>query len=421
MTVHTVIVEQRLPTLRRLRAWNRRRRVRFRLVKTTLIPESGFGTADAGMAGIDRRTGSTVPFDGCAGVMGDRSAASELVKTPSLAGPLIVEGLSEQTLVEKTHPRAAVVHGVAVDRQRPIQGVQRRQATEGHEMRQGRGDRFRQRRAPWQVDQRTPGKTAIVHQVLDANCACRVGIGGWQTAECGAGADRDHHLCSFHRFDQDIEVGTTGDRGTGALAAQRHGTVDDKEITAGTRCLVTRRLSGGAAGGLQRVMVVEGNEIEDQGLEGRGIGAGQRLGTTGAFLEGQPHHRTTPCSTESMRDLGSRRRGQAQHRRQPKAALQEGPPAYTGGNQVIRQSPVRTHAPRDLIVQILRACSARYLTSISCRWPNRRPGRGQSRTAASPPCSIQPWIIFLVLNPLAQLPWRSITITPPSPFTLRTR
>ena len=45
----------------------------------------------------------------------------------------------------------------------------------------------------------------------------------------------------------------------------------------------------------------------------------------------------------------------------------------------------------------------------------------QNRTTASPPCSIQPWIIFLVVKPLAQLPSPSMTITPPRPCTLRVR
>ena len=47
--------------------------------------------------------------------------------------------------------------------------------------------------------------------------------------------------------------------------------------------------------------------------------------------------------------------------------------------------------------------------------------RDQKRTIASLPCSIQPWIIFFVVKPLAQLPAPSITITPPRPWTLRVR
>ncbi len=58
-----------------------------------------------------------------------------------------------------------------------------------------------------------------------------------------------------------------------------------------------------------------------------------------------------------------------------------------------------------------------------CRTPWRASptASAQNRQTVSPPCSIQPWIIFLVVKPLAHLPFLSTTITPPRPVTLRRR
>jgi hypothetical protein len=47
--------------------------------------------------------------------------------------------------------------------------------------------------------------------------------------------------------------------------------------------------------------------------------------------------------------------------------------------------------------------------------------RNKNRQMVSPPCSIQPWIIFGVVMPLAQWPCGSMQMTPPRPLTLRVR
>ena len=52
---------------------------------------------------------------------------------------------------------------------------------------------------------------------------------------------------------------------------------------------------GGVAGRrLQGMVVVQRDGVENQILDGRRGTAGDRFGTTGTFLEGQPDHRRTP-------------------------------------------------------------------------------------------------------------------------------
>jgi hypothetical protein len=79
-----------------------------------------------------------------------------------------------------------------------------------------------------------------------------------------------------------------------------------------------RRLARGfglvPGGGHQGLVVVERDDVEDQLFQGRVLGAQQRLGATGAFLEVQPDHRG-PLG--GFHRLGHRRLGagrQAQRR-----------------------------------------------------------------------------------------------------------
>ena len=114
-------------------------------------------------------------------------------------------------------------------------------------------------------------------------------MGARQAAKGGAGANRDHRRRPFHRLLENVQVAVAGDGGIAHVGAgSRQGTIHYHQV--GTPVLLhgleTGLLGGIAGSGLKGVVIVQGDDVENQVLDRGGMAAGQGLGAARAFLEG---------------------------------------------------------------------------------------------------------------------------------------
>jgi hypothetical protein len=98
---------------------------------------------------------------------------------------------------------------------------------------------------------------------------------------------------------------------------------------------ITRLFRRRARRGLQRVLIVERDRVEDQVLERGALGARDRLGAAGALLERQPDDGGSPGLLDRRRDLLRHRRRQRHPGRRCGAKLEERAARYSAAAQII--------------------------------------------------------------------------------------
>ena len=264
------------------------------------------------MPGFHRPTGTGVPAHGGAGVVGARALAAQAVQAPALLRALVVEGLGEQALVIEGPAVAAVVDGLTEEGHGPVVLVEFRELAEDQVLGQDPGDDHGQGRAAGDVDDRL-----VLDHIHHRHGAGGVGVGHGQTAEGGTGADGDHRLGPGHHFHQRLIVADAGDGGVARVGVgPRQGAVHDEQILAVV--LLDRLVAGGLGlmpgGGLQRFLVVQGDDVEDQVLHRGREAAGEGFDAAGALLEGQPDHRRPSRLLQGGRDGRGHGRRQRHHR-----------------------------------------------------------------------------------------------------------
>ena len=119
--------------------------------------------------------------------------------------------------------------------------------------------------------------------------AGRVGIGEGNAAERRAGADADDGRGALGRLAQGVHRAASAGRAVGAARSRRHRAVHHQHIFSEVvlHGLVARRFGGLAGRRHERVVIVQRDDVEDQVLDGRREGSGQRLEAPGALLERQ--------------------------------------------------------------------------------------------------------------------------------------
>ncbi len=176
-------------------------------------------------------------------------------------------------------------------------------------MRQHAGDHGRDRRTAGDVDD-----GFVFDDVGHRHRAGRIRFRIRDAAERSAGAHRDDGCRALDCLLQVIDETYSTVRAVPRIA---HGyrPVDYDEVLAIVflHRILARLLRAEAGSGLQRVVIIERDHVEDQALQRRRIRARQRLGATGAFLERQPDHRR-PLGLDQC--FGDRRCGAGRQRHQ---------------------------------------------------------------------------------------------------------
>ena len=253
-----------------------------------VIPEIGLAATDAGMSGPHGPVGLVEQGLGAV-VVGAGPLAAQVVQTPALARFLGIEGRRELARVEMDTAFAQVVHGLTVEHERTAQIVEldlfvlQKGHQRAHQV-QGVG------RAARDIDG-LHVHAQFGEAVIDAHGAGGVGLGGLHAAVSGTGAHGDHGLgLGQHALAQiqhgvaaHIAVLAVHGRGDGAFhhADEAFGIADG---------LFQRGLGGFARGGHDGFVIIQGDGVQDQGVEEGFAGAQQGLGTARAFSAVQIDH-----------------------------------------------------------------------------------------------------------------------------------
>jgi hypothetical protein len=155
--------------------------------------------------------------------------------------------------------------------------------------------------------------------------------GRGHAAPGGAGADGDHRGRIGGAFLEQFNRGLAADLAVDAAVLGRDRAFDDQHVLAlvGLHRLLRACFDLVAGGGQQGLVVVERDDVEDQLFQRRVLGAQQRLGTAGAFLEVQPDHgRPLGLLATALATAASAPARQAQGGRQRGAELQEFAPRH---------------------------------------------------------------------------------------------
>ncbi|MEZ5729321.1 MAG: hypothetical protein R3E48_15800 [Burkholderiaceae bacterium] len=272
------------------------------------------------MSGLDREGHPAIPLQRCAGVVGHRALAAQFVQAPALARTGVVEALGEQAAFVERAAVATVMDALAEEGAWATECIELGQLAEREDVRDRAGHRLRQGRAAGDVDHRL-----VADQLGDRDRAGGIGIRFGQAAEGCAGTDRHHGGRMLDRLGQHGQIGLAGDHRVDATVGGGYRAVDDDDVLALVlrHRLAARGLGGVARDGLQRVVVVERDEIEDQVLEAGAERARQRFGAAGAFLERQPDHRLPARLGQAVGHGRRRRRRQGHQRAQVAGVLQE--------------------------------------------------------------------------------------------------
>jgi len=232
---------------------------------------------------------------------------------------LVAELQGEAAGVEVGAALAVLMDDAAVGELGPAELIDGGQAAEGEEMHHrgkevvgvGRtaGDRHHR----------------LAEHVADAGGAGRVRLGGGHAAPGGAGADGDDGGGIGRALLHHVDGLVAADLAVDAVVLDRDGALDHQDILAlvGLHGGLARGFGLVAGGGHQGLVVIERNDVEDEFLQGRMLGAQQRFGAAGAFLEVQPDHRRPLGLFDGLGDGRLRAGGQAQRRRGRRAELQE--------------------------------------------------------------------------------------------------
>ncbi len=251
------------------------------------------------MTCLDREARSLVPLHGRAGVVRGRALATQLVKAPTLASAFVVKGRCELAALIKGPSIATVMDILTEERGWPAERVELGNTAESQEVREYARDDGGNWRTTRNIDDRF-----VLDNFGHRDCACRVRIRVRQAAESGARANSDNGEAILCGILQHVQVADAGDRRVSRVI-DRNRAVHDKDVLALVLLLrgFAGRLGPMTGCGLQCVMIVERDGVEDQRLNGRRMRTGQRLGAAGAFLEGQPDDRRPASCRERFGNL----------------------------------------------------------------------------------------------------------------------
>jgi hypothetical protein len=265
-------------------------------------------------------------------VPGAGALAAQLVQAPTFAVTLVTELQSEVAGVEVPAPRAVVVDPVAVGEQRSALVVGGRQLLEGQVVHQCRGDVVDVRRAAGQVDDRH----ALDH-VGHPHRAGGVRRSRRQATVRGAGAHVDDGDRSFGCLREALDGGPAADHAVGTGCPQRDRPLDHHDVTAVGQRPGERFLGLGSRRGHDRLVVVHGDDVEDEVADARAAGSKERLGVPRAVLELQPHQRGLACGLHGVGDLGRQHRRQGHDGSDPGGPAEQGPAAHACGRQAFAE------------------------------------------------------------------------------------
>ena len=182
---------------------------------------------------------------------------------------------------------AVVVDTLAVGEERPAEVVDGRKLAEGQHVDQGGGEILRVQRTARQIDDRRAG-----NHVPDPHRPGGIGGGSRDVAESGAAADGDGRLGVAHHLLQGVDRALAADGTVDAAVFAGDGALDDADVLA--LVLLHRRLLGGfglvAGRSHQRLVVFQGDQIEDDRGGGRLVGAQEGFRIAGAVLKFEPDH-----------------------------------------------------------------------------------------------------------------------------------
>src|SRR5271166_6008233 len=129
-------------------------RGRQRPIEAALVPEVGFGAAEAAVARLDRERNAAIPFQCRAGIVSDRPFAADLVEAIAAPRAVVVETLGEFAPLIERAAVAAIMDRLAVERLRTSEVVEFRQLAERNHVGDRAGHRFGDGRAAGNVDHR---------------------------------------------------------------------------------------------------------------------------------------------------------------------------------------------------------------------------------------------------------------------------
>ena len=265
------------------------------------LAEPGFllGAAEAGMPGANRprAEADVAEADRRTVGIGFRTLAAELVEAEALTVAFVAELEREAPGIEMRAPLAVLVDQSAIGEFRPVLPIELGRPTEGEEIEDGREEIVGARRAARNIDHQLAGNDG-----LRADRAGRVGIGRLDATPGGARADGDDGGGALGGLAHEFDLRLAADLAVDAAVLHRRAALGHQHVLAFVlvhhRVLVIERLLAGADA--QRVVIVEGDDVEQEAFQRRVVGAQQRLGAAGAFLAMQPdHRRPSPAAAAS--------------------------------------------------------------------------------------------------------------------------
>jgi hypothetical protein len=206
------------------------------------------------------------------------------------------------------------------ERHRPAVTVELGNRAESQIMGEHAGDHRGDRRAARHVDDRL-----VLDDVLDANGLGRVRIRPANAAIRRAGANRDDRRRARRILLQHVQVRmAVGARIISKLAG-RDGPVHEHDVAAPVflDSGVESVLGTLAGSGLQGVVIVQRDRVEDQPLDGRRVRTRQRFEATGALLEREPDYRGSPRLLDRRRNGADHGWRQRHHGRGGRAEFHE--------------------------------------------------------------------------------------------------
>ena len=194
---------------------------------------------------------------------------------------VIAEFQGEAAGVEMRAPLAVFVNQPAIGELGPVLHIQRRRLAEGQNVQDGREEVVGIGGAAGDIDHRFAGKD-LMHRFRQG----RIGVARRNAAPGRAGTDGDDRRRAFRRLLDNFEDRLAGDHAIDAAIFGRDRAVHHQHELAPVLLhgLGLVRLGLMAGSGAEGLVIVEGDQVENQGFERRMVGAQQRLGAAGAFL-----------------------------------------------------------------------------------------------------------------------------------------
>jgi len=199
--------------------------------------------------------------------------------------PFVAPGLHEFTVLEVGPSLALIVDELAVREERPPATIERRPDPEGEVVHDGRREVLDVHRAAGQVDDRW-----AVDELADPHRAGRPADGGRQATIEGTAPDGDDRQGPAADLDGDLPEGPASDDAIDAAVGDRDRALDDGDVAVreAVHGLDPGPLGSGPGGGHERLVIVDGEDLEDEVADGRVRCSQEGLGVAGAVLALQP-------------------------------------------------------------------------------------------------------------------------------------